>query len=139
MITTKGSGTLSRWGADRYDLYDLFFEKPEPLAPRFLRQPVDERIDAKGNVLRPLDEIRSAAAENWSGRCRGDCNLFMHTYANDVHERQAKEILDAKYPDMPITTSTEVAPEIREYERANTACANAYVLPLMQQYLGDPM
>ena len=61
----------------------------------------------------------------------------MHAYANDTHERQAKEFLGTKYPDLPITTSTEVAPEIREYERANTVCANAYVLPMMQQYLGD--
>ena len=62
---------------------------------------------------------------------------FMHAYANDAHERRAKEILQAELADIPITTSTEVAPEIREYERANTACANAYVLPLMRHYLGD--
>ena len=123
----------------RYDLYDLFFEKPEPLAPRFLRQPVDERIDAKGNVLRPLDEntLGAAAEKLVAEGVEAIAICFMHAYANDAHERQAKEILDAKYPDMPITTSTEVAPEIREYERANTACANAYVLPLMQRYLGD--
>ena len=122
-----------------YDLYDLFFEKPEPLAPRFLRQPVDERIDAKGNVLRPLDEntLGAAAEKLVAEGVEAIAICFMHAYANDAHERQAKEILDAKYPDMPITTSTEVAPEIREYERANTACANAYVLPLMQRYLGD--
>ena len=140
LITTKGFRDSLEMGREiRYDLYDLFFEKPEPLAPRFLRQPVDERIDAKGNVLRPLDEnTLGAAAEKLVGEgVEAIAICFMHAYANDVHERQAKEILDAKYPDMPITTSTEVAPEIREYERANTACANAYVLPLMQRYLGD--
>lgn len=140
LITTKGFRDSLEMGREiRYDLYDLFFEKPEPLAPRFLRQPVDERIDAKGNVLRPLDEntLGAAAEKLVAEGVEAIAICFMHAYANDAHERQAKEILDAKYPDMPITTSTEVAPEIREYERANTACANAYVLPLMQRYLGD--
>lgn len=140
LITTKGFRDSLEMGREiRYDLYDLFFEKPEPLAPRFLRQPVDERIDAKGNVLRPLDEntLGAAAKKLVAEGVEAIAICFMHAYANDEHERQAKEILDAKYPDMPITTSTEVAPEIREYERANTACANAYVLPLMQRYLGD--
>ncbi|MEC7395607.1 MAG: hydantoinase/oxoprolinase family protein [Pseudomonadota bacterium] len=140
LITTKGFRDSLEMGREiRYDLYDLFFEKPEPLAPRFLRQPVDERIDAKGNVLRPLDEntLGAAAEKLVAEGVEAIAICFMHAYANDAHERQAKEILDAKYPDMPITTSTEVAPEIREYERANTACANAYVLPLMQLYLGD--
>ena len=140
LITTKGFRDSLEMGREiRYDLYDLFFEKPEPLAPRFLRQPVDERIDAKGNVLRPLDEntLGAAVEKLVAEGVESIAICFMHAYANDAHERQAKEILDAKYPDMPITTSTEVAPEIREYERANTACANAYVLPLMQRYLGD--
>ena len=140
LITTKGFRDSLEMGREiRYDLYDLFFEKPEPLAPRFLRQPVDERIDAKGYVLRPLDEntLGAAAEKLVAEGVEAIAICFMHAYANDAHERQAKEILDAKYPDMPITTSTEVAPEIREYERANTACANAYVLPLMQRYLGD--
>ena len=140
LITTKGFRDSLEMGREiRYDLYDLFFEKPEPLAPRFLRQPVDERIDAKGNVLRPLDEntLGAAAEKLVAEGVEAIAICFMHAYANDAHERQAKEILAAKYPDMPITTSTEVAPEIREYERANTACANAYVLPLMQRYLGD--
>ncbi|MBG05553.1 MAG: methylhydantoinase [Rhodospirillaceae bacterium] len=140
LITTKGFRDSLEMGREiRYDLYDLFFEKPEPLAPRFLRQPVDERIDAKGNVLRPLDEntLGAAAEKLVAEGVEAIAICFMHAYANDAHERQAKAILDAKYPDMPITTSTEVAPEIREYERANTACANAYVLPLMQRYLGD--
>ena len=140
LITTRGFRDSLEMGREiRYDLYDLFFEKPEPLVPRFLRQPVDERIDAKGNVLRPLDNIElSKTAENLvSEGVEAIAICFMHAYANDTHERQAKEFLDTKYPDLPITTSTEVAPEIREYERANTVCANAYVLPMMQRYLGE--
>ena len=140
LITTRGFRDSLEMGREiRYDLYDLFFEKPEPLVPRFLRQPVDERIDAKGNVLRPLDNIElSKIAENLvSEGVEAIAICFMHAYANDTHERQAKEFLDTKYPDLPITTSTEVAPEIREYERANTVCANAYVLPMMQRYLGE--
>jgi len=140
LITTEGFRDSLEMGREiRYDLYDLFFEKPEPLAPRFLRQPVGERIDAKGRVLRPLDidALNKAAATLVSEGVEAIAICFMHAYANDAHERQAKEALVAAYPDLPITTSTEVAPEIREYERANTACANAYVLPLMQRYLGD--
>ena len=140
LITTRGFRDSLEMGREiRYDLYDLFFEKPEPLAPRFLRQPVNERIDAKGNILRPLDtlELSKTAEKLVLEGVEAIAICFMHAYANDTHERQAKEYLGTKYPDLPITTSTEVAPEIREYERANTVCANAYVLPMMQQYLGD--
>ena len=140
LITTRGFRDSLEMGREiRYDLYDLFFEKPEPLAPRFLRQPVNERIDAKGNILRALDtlELSKTAEKLVSEGVEAIAICFMHAYANDTHERQAKEFLGTKYPDLPITTSTEVAPEIREYERANTVCANAYVLPMMQQYLGD--
>ena len=140
LITTKGFRDSLEMGKEiRYDLYDLFFEKPKPLAPRYLRFEIDERVDARGRVLRPLDEaeLQAAAKQLVDEGVEAIAVCFMHAYANDAHERRAKELLEAAYPNIPMTTSTEVAPEIREYERANTACANAYVLPLMQRYLGE--
>ncbi len=140
LITTKGFRDSLEMGKEiRYDLYDLFFEKPKPLAPRYLRFEIDERVDARGRVLRPLDEaaLQAAAKQLVDEGIEAIAVCFMHAYANDVHERRAKKLLEAAYPNIPMTTSTEVAPEIREYERANTACANAYVLPLMQRYLGE--
>jgi N-methylhydantoinase A len=140
LITTKGFRDSLEMGKEiRYDLYDLFFEKPKPLAPRYLRFEIDERVDARGRILRPLDEaeLQTAAKQLVDEGVEAIAVCFMHAYANDAHERRAKELLEAAYPDIPMTTSTEVAPEIREYERANTACANAYVLPLMQRYLGE--
>ena len=140
LITTKGFRDSLEMGREiRYDLYDLFFEKPDPLAPRFLRLEIPERVNASGEVLLTLDEValRTAAHQLADEGVEAIAVCFMHAYANDAHERRAKEILQAELADIPITTSTEVAPEIREYERANTACATAYVLPLMRHYLGD--
>jgi N-methylhydantoinase A len=140
LITTEGFRDSLEMGREiRYDLYDLFFEKPKPLAPRFLRLAINERINSNGKILRPLDEsgLQDAAQQLKEEGVEAIAICFMHSYANDSHERRAKEVLETAFPDIPITTSTEVAPEIREYERANTACANAYVLPLMQRYLGD--
>lgn len=140
LITTEGFRDSLEMGREiRYDLYDLFFEKPKPLAPRFLRLAIDERVNSNGEILRSLDEsgLKDAAQQLKEEGVEAIAICFMHSYANDSHERKAKEILEAAFPDIPITTSTEVAPEIREYERANTACANAYVLPLMQRYLGN--
>ncbi|MEL0020985.1 MAG: hydantoinase/oxoprolinase family protein, partial [Rickettsiales bacterium] len=130
LITTKGFRDSLEMGKEiRYDLYDLFFEKPKPLAPRYLRFEIDERVDARGRILRPLDEaaLQAAAKQLVDEGVEAIAVCFMHAYANDAHERRAKELLEAAYPNIPMTTSTEVAPEIREYERANTACANAYV------------
>jgi len=140
LITTEGFRDSLEMGREiRYDLYDLFFEKPKPLAPRVLRLAIDERVNSNGEILRPLDEssLEDAAQQLKEEGVEAIAICFMHSYANDSHERKAKEVLEAAFPDIPITTSTEVAPEIREYERANTACANAYVLPLMQRYLGN--
>ena len=139
LIVTRGFRDSLEMGREiRYDLYDLFFEKPNPLVPRYLRLEIDERVDSLGQILRALNEneLQRVAKQLVDDGVEAIAICFMHAYANDVHERRAKEILQSAFPNIPITTSTEVAPEIREYERANTACANAYVLPLMQRYLG---
>jgi N-methylhydantoinase A len=138
LITTKGFRDSLEMGREiRYDLYDLFFEKPAPLVPRYLRLEAEERIDSDGTVLKPLFEadVRLAAQELLKEGVEAIAICFLHSYRNGAHEQRAKAILAEVCPAVPVTISSEVAPEIREYERGNTACANAYVQPLMQSYL----
>jgi N-methylhydantoinase A len=121
----------------RYDQYDLNIEKPVPLVPRSLRFTVPERVDALGKVRRPLDEeavARVAEALRREG-IESVAIAFLHAYANGDHERRVRDILEAACPGLWITVSSEVAPEVREYERTSTAIANAYVQPLMAGYL----
>ena len=137
-ITTRGFRDVLEVGTEmRYDLYDLFLEKAEPLAPRDRRLTVDERIDSGGNVLQPMDEaeLREAARALVGLGVEAIAVCFVNSYVNPVHERRAREILAESFPALPLTVSTMVAPEIREYERACTAAANAYVMPLMRRYV----
>ena len=140
LITTRGFRDVLEVGTEmRYDLYDLFMEKAEPLVPRDRRLTVDERIDSDGNVLRPLDEteLREAARALVCMEVEAIAVCFINGYANPVHERRAREVVAETCPGIPLTVSTAVAPEIREYERACTAAANAYVMPLMRRYVTD--
>jgi N-methylhydantoinase A len=121
----------------RYDQYDLTIEKPQPLVPRALRFTVPERVDVHGKVRLALDE---AAVMERTARLR-DAGIeavaicFMHSYVNPAHEQRTAELLKDAIPGLSITLSSEVCPEIREYERTSTAVANAYVQPLMGGYL----
>jgi N-methylhydantoinase A len=138
LITTKGFRDTLEMGREiRYDLYDLMFEKPEPIVPRQLRCEVDERLDPGGSVLRPLrpEDVQTVARALKAAGVEAIAISLMHAYRNDAHERLAAEVVAAELPGLPITISSAVAPEIREYERTNTACVNAYVQPLMQRYL----
>src|SRR5690242_16543867 len=121
----------------RYDQYDVFIDKPHALVPRFRRFTVPERIDAAGQALRPLDEaaLQALLPELDRVGATSIAVAFLHSYANAVHERRAREILAAARPDLAVTLSSEVCPEVREYERTSTAVANAYVQPLMAGYL----
>ena len=137
LITTRGFRDVLEVGTEmRYDLYDLFLEKAEPLVPRDRRLTVDERIDSVGDVLQPMDEaeLRKAAQALVGMDVEAVAVCFVNSYVNPVHERGAHEILTELFPALPLTVSTMVAPEIREYERACTAAANAYVMPLMRRY-----
>ncbi|MCY4589560.1 MAG: hydantoinase/oxoprolinase family protein [Alphaproteobacteria bacterium] len=137
-ITTRGFRDVLEVGTEmRYDLYDLFMEKAEPLAPRDRRLTVDERIDSGGTVLLPMDEaeLREAVRALVGMGVEAVAVCFVNSYVNPVHERLAREILAESFPALPLTVSTAVAPEIREYERACTAAANAYVMPLMRRYV----
>ena len=121
----------------RFEQYDLYMERPAPLVPRHLRLTVPERLAADGSMLLPLDE---AAVEALIPVLREEqveavAIGFLHSYANNEHEKRAGEIIAVALPDVAITLSSDVCPEIREYERMSTACANAYVQPLMAGYI----
>jgi N-methylhydantoinase A len=122
----------------RYDQYDLTIDKPTPLVPRALRFTVPERVDAHGSVRLPLDEaaLRAIVKRLRTLDVKSVAIAFLHAYANPAHERRAGEILRAEMPDVRLTLSSAVCPEIREYERTSTAVANAYVQPLIDGYLG---
>jgi len=138
LIATEGFRDVLDIGTEsRYDQYDLTIEKPPPLVPRSLRFTVPERVDVHGKVRLALDEdavaARVAALRDASIEAVAIC--FLHSYVNPAHEQRAAAILKAAMPELSITLSSEVCPEIREYERTSTAVANAYVQPLMDGYL----
>ena len=138
LITTAGFRDVLEIGRERkFELYDLFIEMPEPLVPRGLRREVPERLAPTGEVETPLDEA-ALMAEVRALVARGVDSVavvFLHAYANPVHERAAVAAIGAAYPEISLSASSEVAPEIREYERASTTVANAFVKPLAENYL----
>ena len=121
----------------RFEQYDILMDKPTPLVPRNLRLSVPERIDATGRIHRPLDEqaltdlVPLLREQGVTSVALG----YLHSYANPVHEIRSRDILKRLAPDIAVTMSSEVCPEMREYERWSTACANAYVQPVMDRYL----
>lgn len=138
LITTRGFRDVLEMGTEqRYDIYDLFVQFPEPLAPRDLRLEVTERVDAQGRVIARLDEaaVRRAGQTLVAAGCEAVAVVFLHSYANPAHERRAAEILRAEFPELAVSISSEVVAELGEYPRTVTTCANAYVQPLVARYL----
>ncbi|MVA23854.1 hydantoinase/oxoprolinase family protein [Agrobacterium vitis] len=138
LISTKGfRDSLEMAYEHRFEVSDLYMVRPEPLVPRHLRLEVDERLAADGSVLRSLDEksvldlvpfLREESIE-------AVAICLLHSYVDGAHEARVGALLKAALPDMRITLSHEICPEIREFERGSTACANAYVQPIMESYL----
>lgn len=138
LITTQGFRDVVAMGNEsRYDQYDLNITLPEPLVPRHLRLGVPERLDNEGHVLLPLDEaaVRALAPLLQREGVQSVAVGFLHSFVNGDHERRAREILGEALPGMTVSLSSEVSPEMREWERFSTAVANAYVQPLMARYL----
>ncbi len=138
LIATQGfRDVIAIADESRYDQYDVFIEKHEPLVPRHLRLTVPERLDVEGHVQLALDEaaVRQAAEALAAEGVTSIAVAFLHSYVDPVHERRAAEIIREVAPEMWVTLSSEVCPEAREYERTSTAVANAYVQPLMAGYL----
>jgi N-methylhydantoinase A len=139
LITTAGfRDSLEIAYEHRFEQYDLYMERPTPLVERDLRLEVPERLAADGSVLLDLDEaaLLSLVPDLKAREIEALAISFLHSYVNPTHEERARDILAAALPDLPITLSSEVCREIREYERTSTTVANAYVLPLMGSYLG---
>ncbi len=140
LLTTEGHrDALEMALENRFEQYDVNIDRPRPLVPRRLRLPVRERLDAAGRVLVPMDsKSLDAAVAALDGHGVESVAIgFLHAYANPDHEHAAAERVREKLPDVSITLASQVCPEIREYERLSTACANAYVKPLMARYLGS--
>ena len=137
LITTKGFRDVLELRRLRMPrLYDLKWEKPPALVERYLRMVVDERLDEKGNVLIPLkdDDVERVIDRLLEEKIEALAVCLLHSYVNPAHEIRIKEIVARKAPNLLVCISSEVLPEVKEYERTSTTVINAYVLPVVQQY-----
>jgi N-methylhydantoinase A len=140
LITTEGfRDSVEMAWEHRFEQYDIYMERPQPLVSRDLRFGVPERVASDGAVLLALDEqaVRRVAAQLKAEKIEAIAVCFLHSFTNEAHERRAGAILAEELPGIAISLSCEVCPEIREYERTSTTIANAYVLPRMAGYLGQ--
>jgi 5-oxoprolinase (ATP-hydrolysing)/N-methylhydantoinase A len=138
LLTTEGFRDILEMGKEqRYDIYDLFLRFPDPLVPRRWRIDIPERITRDGEVRRRIDldaaRARIAAAAAQGVESIAVC--FLHAYKNPEHEHAVKALIEREFPRVTVSLSSEVSPEIREYERTATTVCNAYVQPLVDQYL----
>ncbi len=138
LVVTRGfRDVLQIQRALRWSMYDVQLDKPEPLVPRSLAFEVGERMLADGSVHVALDEdeVRAIAAQIRAAGVEAVAVTFLHSYANLAHERAAAAVLKAELPDVPITISSDVSLQAREYERANTAVVNVYVSTAIAEYM----
>ena len=138
LLTTAGHrDVLEMAFENRFEQYDVNIERAVPLVPRVLRVGIEERVGADGSVLKPLDEdsVRAAVQILEAQEVTSVAIGLLHSYANASHEERVAEILSEACPNVSISLSSDVCPEIREYERLSTTTANAYVKPLMEGYL----
>ena len=138
LLTTKGFRDVLTTGKEqRYDMYDLFIEMPEPLVPRQRRYGIDERVLADGTVDRAMrpEEVRSLVPALREAGVEAVAISFLHAYRHPEHERAAALALQQEWPDLPVTLSSDVSPEVGEFHRTSTTVANAYVLPTFDRYL----
>ena len=118
-------------------LYDLHWEKPPALVERFLRLDVDERINNKGEIEKELDlaEVERVVQKLLDEQVETIAVCLINSYANGDHERAIKGVIERLAPDLPLSISVEVLPEISEYHRTSTTVINSYVMPIVGQYL----
>ena len=140
LITTHGFRDIIEIAYERrYDQYDIFLDKPNLLVTREQSWTIPERINAKGEVLHELDTttLDNVLAEMNTQGIESVAICFLHSYLNPAHEQSLRDLITARCPHLAITLSSQVCPEIREFDRACTAIANAYIKPLMGHYLQD--
>jgi 5-oxoprolinase (ATP-hydrolysing)/N-methylhydantoinase A len=139
LITSAGFRDVLEMGTEqRYDIYDLHLAFPVPLVPRARRLEVPERLDRDGRVVTALDlaAVRAAFTQFARDGVEAVAVCFLHSYRNPAHEQAVAALARAEFPRFAISLSSEVVAELREYQRCVTTCANAYVQPLMDRYLG---
>jgi N-methylhydantoinase A len=138
LITTQGFRDVLEIRTLRMPrLYDVGWTKPEPLVERYLRQVVDERVDHRGAIERPLDPVDAERAVNalLAEEVEAIAVCLINSFANPAHELMIKDIVARKAPGLTLSISCEVLPEIKEYERTSTTVINAYVMPIVANYL----
>ncbi len=138
LLTTRGfRDSIEIRNENRFEQYDVNIDLPSPLVPRSLRFGIPERIGAAGQVLSPLDEdhVARLVPDLCQSGVKSVAIGFLHSYRNPEHEQRTRDIVMSETSELEITLSSEVAPEMREFERISTACANAYVQPLMSNHL----
>jgi len=137
LITTKGFRDVLAIGRQtRPDLYDVAVRKPDPLVERYQRRELNERLNAQGEALRPLDEteLEALCDEIAETDAEAVAVSFIHAYRNPAHEEAAARVIARKLPNIYVSLSSKVLPEFREFERTSTAVLNAYVGPKMATY-----
>jgi N-methylhydantoinase A len=140
LLTTEGfRDVVEIRHENRFEQYDVNIDLPLPLVPRRRRLPICERINAQGEILQVLDEssvaraIETLAAEEVEAVAIG----FLHSFTNPAHEHRVGDAIARALPNIAVTLSSDVSPEMREYERFSTACANAYLQPMIGRYLAN--
>lgn len=138
LVTSAGFRDVLEIGRQkRPELYNPFFERPKPLIDGHLRFTVNERVNSKGEVLKPVDEeeVKSVARQLREEKVQTVAVVFLHSYANPVHEKRVKEIVSCELPETIIVASYEVDPAYREYERMSTTVVNSLLIPVVSLYL----
>ena len=139
LITTEGFRDVIEMRTEsRFEQYDLNLTLPEPLLARQMRFTVTERVNARGEVMIDLDRAEVEAVVDRIAKAGFESVAvgLIHSYLNSTHEQMIRDVLAEKLPEVSISISSEVSPQMREYERFNTVVANAYIKPLMASYLG---
>lgn len=138
VLTTEGFRDVLEIGRIRTPtMFDLAWQKPEPLVPRRYRRGIRERIGADGAVVTPLDldEVRGVLGEMAAEGIESIAVCFLNSYINPAHEIAVRGLIETEFPGILVTASCDVLPEIKEYERTSTTVVNAYILPAMRTYL----
>jgi N-methylhydantoinase A len=139
LITTEGFRDVLELRRNRVPrLYDLYYEKPPALVKRQLRLEVRERLNFQGEVLRPLDnaDVDKAVDRILEEEVEAVAVCLLHSYANPDHEQQIGQVIRQRAPDVILTLSSDLLPEMKEYERTSTTVINCYVRPVVERYLG---
>lgn len=140
VLTTRGFRDILEIGRIRTPgMFDLTWEKPPPLSPRRWRLEVDERVGADGGIVTPLDcdGVMAAGRRFVDEGVDSVAVCFINSYANPAHEREAARLLQENFPDLAVTASCDVLPEVKEYERTSTTVVNAYLLKEVRTYIDN--